>query len=87
MLFSGDARHRLEPMREMRGPAFNGPIFHHGGDDIRHARSKRGTLFHGLFQGFKDVLRQAIAHNGLVERKASKEFRDFAHVKHSPVRR
>ena len=87
MLFCGDARHRLEPMREMRGPAFNGPILHHGGDNVRHARSKGGALFHGLLQGFEYVLRQTIAHHGLVERKASKEFRDFAHIKHSPVRR
>ena len=46
MLLGGDAGHRLEPVREVRGALFDRPVFHGIGHDARGIVIKTLALFH-----------------------------------------
>ena len=61
VLLGGQAGHRLEQVREVRGALFHRPVLHGGGDGVGDGRVERGALLDGLLQGLEDRLGQPLA--------------------------
>ena len=79
VLFRRDARQRLEPVREVRGPALDGPFFHGVGYDVGDVKVERLSFLYGLNQAFVSRLRQALLHGALIEHHRPVDFRNVSH--------
>lgn len=73
VLFGGDARKRLEPVRIMRGTVFDRPFFHGVRDHVRHLDIERLSLF----DRFREVLVrlgwETLLHDVVVEDQGSED--------------
>ncbi len=67
VLLGGQAGHRLEQVREVRGALFDRPVLHGGGDGVGDGRIERSALLDGLLEGLEDRLGQPFALHGFVE--------------------
>ena len=67
VFFCGNAGHRHEPVREVRGAFLDGPIFHGRGDFVRDRGIDRQARFDGLFERFVRRFGEVCAHHGIVK--------------------
>ena len=67
MLFSGDIRHRLEPVGIMGSALLRRPVLHSVGHHIGHAGVKAFAVLYGLFQGPVGFLGKPGLHNLVVK--------------------
>ena len=79
VLLGGDAGHRLEPVREVRGAFFDRPVFHGIGHDTRGIVIETLALFHRRLHLPVGLLRQPLAHNCVVKYHRAKNVRDLIH--------
>ena len=84
VLLGGDAGHRLEPVREVRGAFFDRPVFHGIGHDTRGIVIETLALFHRRLHLPVRFLRQTLAHDCIVKYHGSKNVRDLFHLAWSP---
>ena len=74
VLLGGDAGHRLEPVRVVRGAVLDGPVLQRAGDDVGDVRLDRLAVRDGAAQRAVHVLRQPGALDFFVERERSEFF-------------
>ena len=86
VLLGGDAGHRLEPVREVRGALFDRPVLHGIGHDARGVVIKTLAIFHRRLHLPVRFRRQPLAHDGIVKYHGSKNVRDLFHLAWSPFR-
>ena len=67
VFLGGDAGHRLEPVREVRGALFDRPVFHGIGHDARGIVIETLALFHRRLHLPVRFLRQTLAHDCIVK--------------------
>ena len=79
VLFRRDSRHRLKPVRKMRGPFFNGPILHRVGDHTGDLLVKGRALADCQPQRLINIPGQPFLHDGLVKHHAAKQLGDMLH--------
>ena len=84
VLLGGDARQRLEPVGVVGGALLDGPLFHGVGDDVGHVLVQGGAFFDGLHQLLVGGLRQALAHDVLVEYHGAVQIGHFRHNGFAP---
>ena len=77
VLLGGDAGHGLEPMGEMGGALFHGPLLHGLGDLIGGGNIQRGAFRDALFPGLVRGGRKALLHGLLVKDHAAEQFGEF----------
>ena len=78
VLLSGNARHRLEPMRIMCRAFFNGPVLHRVRDDTGHTGIQFFAKLHGPFQCAVSFFRQTLPHDGVSKYHIAEEFGNIA---------
>ena len=88
VLLGGDAGHGLEPVGEMGGALFHGPLLHGLGDLVGGGDVQRGALGDAFLPGAVGCGRQALFHGLLVEDQAAEQFGELfrcTHTFHPPI--
>ena len=67
MLFCGDARHRLEPMREVGGAFLDSPVLHSVCNDVRNAEVKVLAVLYRLLKRLVGFLWEPCFHSAVVK--------------------
>ena len=80
VFFGGDARHGLEPMGEMGGAVFDRPVFHGGGNGVRHGHIQTSAVLHRPLKRFVDFGRKTALHHLVVEHHTAKIFGNTFHI-------
>ena len=75
VLLGGDAGHGLEPVGEVGGALFNGPVLHGVGDHRCHIGVQVLAQLDGFLQGLIGILGQARFHSGIVKNHGRKDIR------------
>ena len=83
VLFGGDAREGLEPVRVVGRAVFDRPLLHGVRHDVCHLDIKRQALVDGLGEDLVGGLGQALLHGVVVENERSVLFVDASHERPS----
>ena len=74
VLFRGQSRHRLEPMREVSHAFFHRPVLHRVGDDVCGFEREGTVVRAAVLEFLIGVLGQTFAHDLLVEDHTAEQF-------------
>ena len=74
VLFRGNARHRLEPVREVGAALFNRPVLHGVRHHVGNFQRKRAVFFDAPVQFLVGGVGQALLHDRVVENKSPENF-------------
>ena len=80
VLFGGEPRHGLEPMRKVRHPLLDSPILHRAGDDVRGLEREGTVVLAAVPELFIGAFRQAFAHDAVAEDHAAEQFRHYHNI-------
>ena len=67
VFLSRNACHRLKPVCIVRGPFFNGPVFHRIGDRIGDLDIERSSVLDRFLQFSERILWQTLAHDRFIK--------------------
>ena len=79
VLFRGDAVERMEPVGEMSGAVFYGPVLHGVGDNIGYLWIQTLAVFDGGQELLIGLAREALTHNVVVKDHGTEDFSCTAH--------
>ena len=71
VLFCGDTRHRLEPVRKVCAALLDCPVLHCVSDDGSAREGNGVAVFNAGFEFFVSVLRKSLLHNRVVEHQTA----------------
>lgn len=78
VLFRCNTGHGLEPVGEMGGALFYGPVLHGVGNDGGHGAVQPLAVLHSPLEGLVGLLGQTLPHDGVVEYHGTENFSDLA---------
>ena len=84
VLLGGDAGHRLEPVRVMRGALLDGPVLHRVRDDGGDLGGQPLVVVDGVYDLLVRLVRQTGLHHGLGKYHGTEDLGDIAHILYSP---